>query len=305
MPEPAPYRRALIVANPIAGRGRGERAAHELAEGLAELDCAAELRLTTAAGDARRWTAESDVDLVVSIGGDGTLREVLDALSTTDRNDLPVAMLPMGTANVLAVDFRLPGHVPGVLELVRAGTTRQLDLARVGPPGGPWVTSFLALGVGLDAEVVERLHTARTGSITKLSYVPHSLKAVASYRPSSLEVTIDGERLEGRFGQVIVSNMYNYGGLMRLDRRCRADDGRWEVYLWRRATRRDLFGSFVRSLAGRLPGGACECIQAREVSVSSERPVPYHVDGDPGGRAPVALELTGRSQTILAPTPRS
>ena len=300
-----------MVANPIAGRGRGERAGRELVEGLAGLGCTAELRLTTAGGDARTWAADAagadgsdPVDLVASIGGDGTLREVLEGLASVDRSDLPVAMLPMGTANVLAVDFRLPDHVPGVLELVRAGRTRDLDLARVGTPADPASTSFLAIGVGLDAEVIERLHTARTGAITKLSYVPHALRAAGAHRPPRLEVRLDGERLEGTFGQVIVSNLRNYGGLMRLDRRCRADDGLWEVYLWRRAARRDLAGSFLRALAGRIPGGACESVQARQVSVSSEQPVAYHVDGDPGGRTPVTLEVTGRRQAILAPPPR-
>ena len=308
MPELEPYRRVLVVANPIAGRGRGERAARELREALAAEGRSVEVRLTCAAGDARRWALEAAdadaADLLVSIGGDGTLREVLDGLAAADRSDLPVAMLPMGTANVLAVDFDLPVHVPGLLELVRGGEPRWLDLAAVGPPGEPGATSFLAVGVGLDGEVVARLDAAREGAITKLSYLPHVARAVAAYRPAELRVTLDGEELPGTYGQVIASNMIHYGGLMRLDPTTRADDGVWEVYLWRRARRRDLAGSFLRSLVGSLPGGACERRRGRELVVSSDAPVPYHVDGDPGGRTPLALTVTGRRQAVLAPPRR-
>ncbi|MDF1798103.1 MAG: diacylglycerol kinase family protein [Planctomycetota bacterium] len=295
---------ALVVANPIAGKGRGEAAARDLAAGLERLGTRVDLRLTAGAGDAKRWATErpGDVDLAVSIGGDGTLRELLDGLTNSGGGDLPVATLPMGTANVLALDFRLPRHVPGLLEVIEAGHTRLLDLAEVrSGESGPSMTSFLAIGIGLDANVVHRLDAARTGTITKLSYVPHVLSEVRSYRPAVLRVAVDGEPLEGTFGQVIVSNMIHYGGFLKLDPETRSDDGRWELYLWRDASRRALAASTLRGTLGRIPGGACQRLHARQVSVSSESPVPYHVDGDPGGMTPLALRLTGRRQAILAP----
>lgn len=292
-----------MIANPIAGKGRGEAAARDLAAGLERLGTRVELRLTTGAGDAKRWAAEraDDVDLAASIGGDGTLREILDGLTNSGGGDLPVATLPMGTANVLALDFRLPRHVPGLLEVIEAGHTRLLDLAEVRSGDDAPMTSFLAIGIGLDANVVHRLDAARSGTITKLSYVPHVISEVRRYRPAVLHVSVDGEQLEGTFGQVIVSNMIHYGGFLKLDPATVSDDGRWELYLWRNASRRALAASTLRGTFGRIPGGACQRLHARQVSVSSESPVPYHVDGDPGGMTPLSLSLTGRRQAILAP----
>ena len=102
---------------------RGDPFAYLDADGVAH-DRSAELAAAARA---------AGLEGIVTIGGDGTLREVLEGLASVDRSDLPVAMLPMGTANVLAVDFRLPDHVPGVLELVRAGRTRDDRECRYDP----------------------------------------------------------------------------------------------------------------------------------------------------------------------------
>ncbi|MBI3630228.1 MAG: acylglycerol kinase family protein, partial [Candidatus Rokubacteria bacterium] len=74
-----PFRRALVIANPIAGRGRAEAIGRRVAEELARRGAPADLHLTRARGDARARVAAlgPDVDLVVAVGGDGTLREVL------------------------------------------------------------------------------------------------------------------------------------------------------------------------------------------------------------------------------------
>ena len=165
-----PFQRALLIANPIAGAGRGEARARALEAALGEAGLGAELRLTSGAGDARRFATErsSDVDVIVSIGGDGTLREILDGLQGISGASAgaipPVATLPMGTANVLAIDFGLPKTIPGVVEMLRTGTTRDLDLARIATRDEPATTSFLAIGAGLDAEgVMDLVRTALDG----------------------------------------------------------------------------------------------------------------------------------------------
>ena len=88
------FARALVVANPIAGRGAGRARATELVEALTTAGVETELFLTAGAGDATRRVAELDpaVELVVSVGGDGTLGEVLTSLPP----EVPVAVLPDG-----------------------------------------------------------------------------------------------------------------------------------------------------------------------------------------------------------------
>jgi diacylglycerol kinase family enzyme len=310
--ETPPLRRALLVANPIAGRGRGHAAADELATRLRTAGLEVDFRETGGAGDAHRWCEElgqgagpPPFDLVVTVGGDGTLREALDGLSEADVH-LPVATLPLGTANVLALDFGLSMKPTGVVETILGGRTRNLDLAEVrgvDPETGAArrMTSFLAVGVGLDAEVVERLHTARTGGISKLSYIPHVIRAVTRYRPPELKLELDGKPFDGPCGGILLANVINYGGFLKLDPATKSDDGLWELYLWRRGTRRELSMTALRGAVGHLPGGPCQRHLVRHVKVTCSSPVPYHVDGDPGGRTPFEFEVTGRRQAILIP----
>lgn len=291
----APFRRALVLANPIAGRGRGETAARELLRGLDRLGIAAELHLTSARGDgrARVRCLEPGTDLVVSVGGDGTLREVFDGLVDPE---VPVAVLPMGTANVLGLDLRLPRDVDGLLETVAARRARRIDVADVNGH-----LSFLVTGVGFDARTVREVEARRAGPISRSSYLTAALRALRGYRPPRLEVELDGERLREPYGQVLISNIVHYGGVMRLRGPCRKDDGLYEVYLFRSATPLALGLAALRGMLASLPGGTCSLRQARHVRVESEEPVDYQVDGDHRGVTPVELRVTGRQHLLLAP----
>ena len=100
--------RALVIANPIAGRGAGQRVADELERGLGELGVTVDVALTEQAGDARAAAAGANGhDVVIAIGGDGTFNEVINGLEA----DIPVVPCPLGTANVLAKELHIPRRI--------------------------------------------------------------------------------------------------------------------------------------------------------------------------------------------------
>lgn len=282
------------MVNPIAGRGRANDRAQELARGLEELGIGAEIFRTAARGDAARRVAElaPEVDLVVTVGGDGTLGEVLSELPT----EIPVAVLPMGTANVLALDLGLPRRVPDLLAIIAAGRTVDIDTARVNGR-----LSFLVLGVGIDGEIVRDVERRRRGPITKAFYVQSILRCLWGNRPPRLRVWIDGESVAGHWGWVLVSNLIGYGGILRLSPQRKLDDGLYEVYLFPHGTRRALLRYGLLGLLGRLPGRSCKMVRARRVRVESDRPVPYEVDGDYAGVTPVEFEVLPERQRLIVP----
>lgn len=291
----APYAGALVVANPVSGRRKGESAGREVCEGLDRLGVPSELFLTSKAGDARQRVRnlEAGTDLVVSVGGDGTLREVLAGL---EGRAVKVGVLPLGTGNALCADLDLPRDVDRALEVYAGSRTVDLDVARVNGQ-----LSFLVTGVGPDAAVVKEVDQRRQGPISQWSYLPAALRVLARHRPARLEVELDGERLPGVFGQVLVSNLIHYGGVMRLSPGRVLGDGRFEVFLFRGAGRASLIGYAVRGFLHRLPGGTCEMRLARSVRVWSADPVPYHIDGDPAGTTPVEIEVTDERYSLLVP----
>lgn len=292
----APFRRAVVVANPIAGRGKGRSAAEELGEGLRALGAETEVFLTSGRDDAWHFlrSHEGEVDLVVAIGGDGTVREVLNGLVDPD---VPVGILPLGTANVLAAELGLPRDVHRALEVFARGRVVPIDVATVGGK-----LAFMVMGVGFDGLAVREVEAHRKGPITKLVYGPAILRALRGYTPPELEVEVDGERVPGGpFGLVLVSNLARYGGFMRLSPRSRMDDGRFEVYLLRGGSPLALAGHALRGVAGRLEGKRCVVRQARSVRVTAKRPAPVQVDGDYAGETPIELSVSDLQYRVLVP----
>lgn len=291
-----PYRRAVVVTNPIAGRGRGVAAARELSEALASRGLPVQVHLTRRrhCGRDHVRAMPDDVDLVVAVGGDGTLRDVLSGL--TDR-DAAVAQLPMGTANVLAKDFGLPLDVDGLVELIDRGTTRTLDAATVNG-----TLSFLCVGTGFDGACVAEVERRRQGPIKKLDYVTAGLSVLKGYRPPSLRLEIDGEPVDGTFGFVLISNVREYGAVFRLSRECRHDDQRAEVYAVRNASRLGLARLATTAMLRELPGRAAEFWQASRVRVSAADEVAWQVDGDLGGHGSVDYAFEGQRFRVVAPS---
>lgn len=299
---PLPFRRALVIANPVAGRGRGHVVAHEVERLLASSTAFVERFETAARGDARARARrlEPDVDLVVSIGGDGTLSEVLAGLP---RRDVPVAVLPMGTANVLALDLGLPRSPADLVAMLPRARRQPLDVARV---NGEHLC-FLVAGVGFDASVVRELERARRGPTSKLAWALAGLRAFARHRDVPLRVTVDGRALDGAFGHVLVSNIVHYGGFDVLDPKRELDDGLFDVYTFRGGSRLGLLAYLVRGALARFPGGDCELVRARRVRIEAGEPVPYQIDGDhrldaaPPWRTPFELEVEPERFTLLVP----
>jgi YegS/Rv2252/BmrU family lipid kinase len=288
-------RRAVVIANPISGRGRGARAAEELAAGLRRRGIAAEVHSTAARGDALAYLrAQGDrLALVCSVGGDGTLRECFEGLVDPR---VPVLVLPFGTANVLAHELRLPRDVHHAVELAIAGRTQPIDVARVDGR-----MSFLVTGVGIDGIAVAEVERRRRGPITRWSYVGAVLESLRRYAPPRLTVTVDGRRIDGEVGLVLIANTGGYGGLMRLAPDARIDDGRYEVYLFPTGRLSELVRAFVRGVVRRLPGGPVRMVRGSRVRVESPEPVPYQVDGDTGGVTPVELVVSPTRYHLIVP----
>jgi YegS/Rv2252/BmrU family lipid kinase len=238
-------------------------------------------------------TMGPDVDLVVAVGGDGTVREVLSGLVDPE---VAVGMLPMGTANVMARELGLPRDVDAVLEVLARGRVSALDVMDVNGE-----LSFLVTGIGLDGMAVRDVEQRRRGPITKWSYVEAVARTLLQYEPPALSVELDGRKLDGTSGLVLVSNTVNYGGILTLDPLSRIDDGQVEAYLFPRGTRLELLRGALTGFLSHLPGGACESYRVRRVRVDAASPVPYQSDGDFRGHVPVEIRVAPVQYRLVVP----
>jgi YegS/Rv2252/BmrU family lipid kinase len=230
------------------------------------------------------------------VGGDGSVNEVANGLRDPDAR---LAILPLGTANVVARELGIPRDPAHVAQLIADGATRSVDAGRYGAR-----RFLLGVGAGLDAAVVEEVHRTRGKSLSYASYVRPVLRVLWRYNFPKMRVTVDGVRLSDDAEYAIVGNCRYSAGVLALTPRAKLDDGLLDVCLFSALTVPRLARL---ALAAYRPGFAERrdliYAQGREVEIlpqGNER-VPFQVDGDPGGEAPLTLTVEASAIRVVAP----
>jgi len=256
-------RRSLLVANPTARSGKAKRYIQSAMEALGESRLEPEFFPTLPSGATVGALAErlerEDVARVIYMGGDGTFAEAAKGIILARERagvDVPLGMLPMGTANDQGRSF---GIVAGVKALARnvgviaAGVEQWLDVGRIealDEGGSPVATDlwFDSCGVGLsarilftrnrDREFVEGIPLVRSVYRDKLVYTSAALRSLLSGLVSrtsfSVELTIDGETSElTGVTDLLVQGTILYAGDWIFDASAKPDDGKFEVVVLR------------------------------------------------------------------------
>lgn len=294
--------RIHLVANPTAGRGRARGLVAALVAEIGRRGSTATVHWTTGPGDAGAHVATLDpaaLDRLVSVGGDGTLNELVNGRPPP--LPWPVALVPLGTANLVARDAGVPlrGDVAALVRTILEGTPWTVDLLETDRG-----FALANAGVGLDAEVVRAVAEARRGGVGGyLRWIGPIARTFVRYVPPVLEVLVDG-RARAKGGGVVVQNTLCYGGLFTLARGARMDDGRLEVTVLRQANRRNYFLMLLGAFLGRLDRDRGVSILAgTRVEVRSATPAAVQIDGDPAGATTLAVRVRPAALTLLRPPP--
>jgi len=331
--DPGAARRPLVIANPSAGRGRtGRDLPHLLSalrDALGELDV-----VTTAAArhatDLAAAAAGERRPLVICVGGDGTLHEVVNGLmqgrgTPSGAHDETVAspslgLIATGTGGDFGRALGIAPRTQDYLAAVIAGHERSVDvgLARfTGRDGRPleryWI-NVLSAGVG---GLVDR-YAAGTPAILggRVAYAQATLRAIVMCRRVKLRcraVLADGREdvrlLDGH--AVAICNGTTFGGGMRIAPMARPDDGLLEVIAFETGTRWRLVGRFLTVYAGnhtQEPGVShfsCRALELTPVQLGATRPraglFPLDVDGEALGDVPVRVELLPLAVRVRVP----
>jgi diacylglycerol kinase family enzyme len=309
---PVQDRPVVIAFNPIAGAGRAARLAADLAEALLALGLQAELMPSRAAGDVTRIAAEHEgrCRCFAVIGGDGTAREAAEGLTQLAT---PLAILPCGTANVLAEELGLGPDPRRLAQLIAADSLRLFDVFETWAAGEPLRRGMLFAAAGFDAEVVRRFSRWRTARLAagaapsplgKAAYARPLVEALAAWRPVPLEIELDGAPLRGGpFAWAIVTNTRHFGGLFTLGPSIDPADGRLDLVALPASGLGDLVLAMLTAFAGRLD--LCPGVVTRgvtdQVTIANPAGIPVQLDGDPHGATPLTVRRLPRRLPVIAP----
>jgi diacylglycerol kinase (ATP) len=295
--------RTCVIFNPAA---KGEKARH-FRRHLDEIGAQTTLKLTTAAGDAKRLAAEAvaeGFEIVVAAGGDGTVNEVLNGLG-----DAPdgfkracLAVLPLGTVNVFARELALPLKLMAAWDAIRRGRETRIDLPQVqfASKGTPQTRYFAQLaGAGLDARAIELVEWELKKRIGPLAYVVAGLHALLG-DPSKITATAGDQAAEG--GLILIGNGRLYGGNFRIFPRADLRDGLLDVCIFPRVNWMTLARCGPQLLLrGNLPSSAVRVLQAKTVTLSSASRTPMEVDGELAGTLPATFSFAPHALRVIVP----
>jgi diacylglycerol kinase (ATP) len=297
--------RVHLLVNPVAGRNRAGPLADAVARRLEEAGAKVTVERTRAAGDAGRMAAAlapDAADRVVVVGGDGTLREVVNARPLP--LPWPLGLLPVGTANVVGRELRIPlgGSPRAAATALLAAQPWAVNALEVTYASGGRELAVANVGVGLDAEVVRAVSAARArrrGLGGYAVWLKPILATVAAYRAPRLTVRVDQGRVYPASALVVQGGLA-YGGVFRLAPDARLDAPTLSVALLQTPGRRDAFRILARALARRATRDRdLLLLRAHEVAVAADPPVGLQADGDPAGETPLTVRLLPRALTLL------
>jgi diacylglycerol kinase family enzyme len=295
----------LVVTNFSAGARPREESIRGLLMRLKQEGLAAEVITDLAVFDTlvTRYQAAGQLRAVVAAGGDGTVAEIVNRTAP----DVPVTVYPLGTANLLAGYVQLSNDPAALARTLVEGATLRLDAGRANGR-----IFLLMAGCGFDADVVERLHRRRDGrNITYWTWAKPIWESVRSYAYPDLRVTCElasGDELTAfdyRARWVFAVNLPCYAGGLEVAPEATGTDG-----LLNMATFGN--GSFWHALryVGLVALGWHRNLSdyraalVTRVHIESSDPVPYQLDGDPGGLLPLDIEILPERFTLMAPAAR-
>lgn len=294
--------RVLVILNPVSGTADAASVRAELDRALRARGVAFEIRETEGEGDAFAWARDAaDVDLVLAVGGDGTVMEAMSGLIHAD-DPVPLAQLPTGTANLLAVALGLPSDPEEAVAIALEGAVVPFDVGYL-PQRERYFA--LAVGAGWNAEVVRDASRPLKRRLGSLAYVWTGLRNLFRLRPSRVRLWLDDEERELRAHSVMIINVGDVAGAaFRAGHGVDPHDGKLDLAVLSAHTFLGLLRLGVRLFTQDLRANAdAEHFAVERVRLEATPPLSVQIDGEYVGHTPVEVRV--RADAVRLRVPRA
>lgn len=290
-------RDVMVSVNPRAGARSGEAVVEELVAKLERRGFHVEItsNIQHLGDQTAEKLAAGTLRAVVAAGGDGTAALIVNHTPP----GTPIAVLPLGTENLLAKYLGIKSDATVVADVIEHGQRTVLDAGMADDR-----IFLLMAGCGFDADVVRRLHGERKGHIHHLSYVKPIFESIRKYQYPELRIFADelagDQPLIAKW--VFVVNLPRYAGGLSFVPAADGADGLLDVCTFKEGS----LWAGLMYLSGVVMGqhqnwSDCVTFQTRRLRIECDAAAPFQTDGDPGGFLPVEIQALPNRLTVLTP----
>lgn len=288
--------RALLLVNP--GARRGAEGVEELAASLrgAGLELAVEPSDDPSGCSALIRRHAGAVDRVIVAGGDGSINAAVQVLMDVG---LPLAIMPLGTANNLARTVGVPLDLAAAAAAAAGSHRRSVDLGRV---NGRWFCTTAS--IGLSVQITEELSPESKRRWGPVAYALTALKVFRRSRPFHADIAWEGGTRHTRTVQVVVGNGRHYGAALAVAPDAAIDDARLDLY----SLEVNHWWELLK-VAPFLKSGThgnrreVETLRAKAFEIRTRRPMPIDMDGELGAETPARFEVVPGALEVFTPEP--
>jgi len=291
-------KRVHIIINPASGQP--EPILHTLNSIFHPAGVEWDVFLTRQSGDARRFSSqavEAGVDVVASYGGDGTVMEVAQGVMGSD---VPMAVLPGGTANLVSVELGIPRKLADAASLI-AGESYSIQKVDIGKVNQDYF--LLRVGLGIAAEKVKIADRAMKDRYGIAAYTIAGIQATFSSKPVKFRITLDGETIETEGVTCLIDNAGNMGRQdLKPAKQVVMTDGLLDLLILADVGLKSA-ATVVASVAGKeaSPQKLMHW-QASSIQIETDPVVDVNVDGEMLGQSPLNIEVIPGVVNIITPS---
>jgi diacylglycerol kinase (ATP) len=280
----------ILISNPVAKRA-SERKIEKAYRLLKSRGYEVEIVSTKYKGHAEVLATQAikkSPSLIVAAGGDGTFNEVINGIAGSE---IPMAILPIGTTNVLAKELNIPENVKGAIEIAVSGTPRKISLGRIMITNhSSLITRYFILmaGIGFDGKAVFGINETIKKFSGKGSYICSGIKTLFRFHPDELTLLINGKSYSGY--SAVIGNAAKYGGHFKIAPDARLTEPVLYVCLFKGKKRLDILRYFLGVLKGsHLKFSDVEYLKAERIEINGDAYI--QLDGDYFGMTPAKVEI--------------
>ena len=300
--------KTIFLVNPASANGSTGRRWPELARRAAAAGLEGATLFSERQGHLAELAREAALDgaeLLVVVGGDGSVNEVANGLAGLGRQP-EVAIVPRGTGWDFSRTFGIPRKVDDAVHVALEGDVRTIDVGRASYrawDGSDATTSFANVAsAGMSGAIAQRANETTKALGGKASYLWATFAVFSGWEATEIEVVVDGERRTGRMFDVVVANGRFFGGGLQICPEAEPDDGLFDVLTIGDVTKRDLVQTMPKMYRGtHLPHPKAELLRGSSVTVTSETPLPIELDGEQPGTTPATFEVAAGALRLRVP----